>query len=33
MFQTFLLDRDNQVKVIGSPVYNLGIRDLYLDTY
>jgi len=31
MFQTFLLDRDNQVKVIGSPVYNLGIRDLYLE--
>ena len=31
MFQTFLLDSDNRVKVIGSPVYNLGIRDLYLD--
>ncbi|EKN16366.1 DUF1573 domain-containing protein [Parabacteroides johnsonii] len=29
-FQTFLLDRDNKVKVIGNPVHNLAVRDLYL---
>lgn len=29
-FQTFLLDRQNKVKVIGNPVHNLAIKDLYL---
>ena len=29
-FQTFLLDQDNRVKVIGNPVHNLAVRDLYL---
>ena len=27
-FQTFLLDKDNKVKVIGNPVHNLAVRDL-----
>ncbi|MDR1091782.1 MAG: DUF1573 domain-containing protein [Prevotella sp.] len=30
MFQTFLLDKDNKVAVIGNPVHNLAIRDLYV---
>ncbi|WP_039849677.1 DUF1573 domain-containing protein, partial [Parabacteroides merdae] len=29
-FQTFLLDWDNKVKVIGNPVHNLEVKDLYL---
>ena len=29
-FQTFLLDNDNKVKIIGNPVHNLAVRDLYL---
>jgi len=29
-FQTFLVDRDNHVKVIGNPIHNLSVRDLYL---
>ncbi|WP_300761879.1 DUF1573 domain-containing protein [uncultured Parabacteroides sp.] len=29
-FQTFLLDKNNKVKVIGNLVHNLAIRDLYL---
>lgn len=29
-FQTFLLDEDNQVAVIGNPIHNLAVRDLYL---
>jgi hypothetical protein len=29
-FQTFLLDKDNKVAVIGNPVYNLAVRDLYI---
>ncbi|MBC8603074.1 DUF1573 domain-containing protein [Parabacteroides acidifaciens] len=29
-FQTFLLDKDNKVKVIGNPVHNLAVKDLYL---
>lgn len=29
-FQTFLLDRDNKVIVIGNPIHNLAIQDLYL---
>ena len=30
MFQTFLLDAGNRVKVIGNPVHNLSVKDLYL---
>lgn len=29
-FQTFLLDRDNKVVVLGNPVHNLAVKDLYL---
>ncbi len=29
-FQTFLLDKDNKVVVLGNPVHNLAVRDLYL---
>lgn len=29
-FQTFLLDTNNRVKVIGNPVDNMLVRDLYL---
>lgn len=29
-FQTFLLDKDNKVVVIGNPVHNPAIKDLYL---
>lgn len=31
-FQTFLLDKNNRIKVIGNPIHNLNIRDLYLNT-
>lgn len=30
-FQTFLLDKDNRVVLIGNPVHNPVIADLYLD--
>lgn len=30
MFQTFLLDKDNKVCVIGNPIHNLAVQDLYL---
>lgn len=30
MFQTFLLDKDNKVCLIGNPIHNLAIQDLYL---
>ena len=30
MFQTFLLDKDNRVKVIGNPIHNLSVKELYL---
>ena len=30
MFQTFLLNKDNKVVVIGNPIHNLAVRDLYL---
>ena len=30
MFQTFLLDQDNRVKVIGNPIHNLSVKELYL---
>lgn len=29
-FQTFLLDKENRVVVIGNPVHNLAVRDLYI---
>ena len=29
-FQTFLLDKDNRVVVIGNPILNLAVKDLYL---
>lgn len=30
MFQTFLVDPENHVKVIGNPIHNLSVKDLYL---
>lgn len=30
MFQTFLLDKDNKVVVIGNPIHNRAIRSLYI---
>ena len=32
MFQTFLLDKDNKVVVIGNPIHNLAVQDLYIKT-
>lgn len=29
-FQTFLLDKDNKVLVIGNPIHNLAVKGLYL---
>lgn len=29
-FQTFLLDRNNKVAVLGNPIHNLAIKELYL---
>lgn len=29
-FQTFLLDKDNKVVMIGNPIHNPNIRELYL---
>lgn len=29
-FQTFLLDENNRVKVIGNPIHNLSVQELYL---
>lgn len=29
-FQTFLLDKNNRVVVIGNPIHNLTVEDLYL---
>lgn len=29
-FHAFLLDKDNKVRVIGNPVMNLSVQDLYL---
>ena len=29
-FQTFLLDKNNRVAVLGNPVHNTAVRDLYL---
>jgi len=30
LFQTFLLDKNNKVLIIGNPINNLAIKDLYL---
>ena len=30
MFQTFLVNSENRVKVIGNPIHNLSVKDLYL---
>lgn len=30
MFQTFLVDAGNRVKVIGNPIHNLSVKELYL---
>lgn len=30
MFQTFLVDSANRVKVIGNPIHNLSVKELYL---
>lgn len=32
MFHTFLLDADNKVQVIGNPIHNSAVRELYLKT-
>ena len=29
-FQTFLVDSANRVKVIGNPIHNLSVKDLYI---
>lgn len=31
MFQTFLVDADNRVRVIGNPIHNLSVKELYLN--
>lgn len=31
-FQTFLLDENNKVKVIGNPIHNLSVQKLYIQT-
>lgn len=31
-FQTFLLDSNNRVKIIGNPISNSNIKELYLET-
>lgn len=32
VFHTFLLDADNKVQVIGNPIHNSAVRELYLKT-
>lgn len=32
MFHTFLLDKENRVAVIGNPIHNRSVRDLYMKT-
>ena len=29
-FQTFLLDKDNKVAVLGNPIHNTAVKDLYM---
>ena len=31
MFHTFLLDTENKVRIIGNPIHNSAVRDLYID--
>lgn len=31
LFQTFLLDKNNRVKLIGNPIHNLKVRDIYIN--
>lgn len=30
-FQTFMLDKDNRVVVLGNPIHNTAVKDLYLN--
>lgn len=30
-FQTFLLDKGNRVSVIGNPIHNLAVKELYIQ--
>lgn len=30
MFQTFLLDKNNKIKLIGNPIHNFAIKELYI---
>ena len=30
IFQTFLLDADNKVVVLGNPIHNLSVKELYI---
>lgn len=32
MFHTFLLDAENKVQVIGNPIHNSAVRNLYLSS-
>ncbi|NDV56105.1 DUF1573 domain-containing protein [Parabacteroides sp. 52] len=29
-FQTFLLNKENKVQIVGNPIHNLAVKDLYL---
>lgn len=31
MFQSFLLDSANRVKIIGNPIHNLSVKELYMQ--
>lgn len=31
MFHTFLLNTENKVRIIGNPIHNSAVRDLYID--
>ena len=31
MFHTFLLDTENKVRIIGNPIHNSAVRELYID--
>ena len=30
-FQTFLLDKDNRIQLIGNPIHNLAVKTLYVE--
>lgn len=32
MFHTFLLDAENKVQIIGNPIHNSAVKELYLKT-